>query len=119
VAQVRLASCGSDWCESLWLGPSEGEVRQLAMLRKGQHCDEVVWTPDATRVGFLIDGYQLRIYRPDGGTPAGQVSLVEPDGAPTSRVARGVTFSGNGAAITFDDCPRTHSGCKPGMVAVQ
>lgn len=119
VAQVRLASCGAEWCESLWLGPSDTEVSQLAMLPKGTHCDEISWTPDGKRVAFLIDGYQLRIYESEKGAPAGQVNLVDPDGAPPSRLARGVTFSQNGAAITFDDCPRAHSGCKPGIVAIR
>jgi hypothetical protein len=30
-----------------------------------------------------------------------------------------VTFSGNGNAITYDDCPRSPSGCKPGMLAIK
>ena len=46
---------------------------------------------------------------------AGEIAWT-PD---ASRVARGVTFSANGAAVTFDDCPRGHSGCKPAMVAVK
>jgi hypothetical protein len=47
------------------------------------------------------------------------MALIDPDGFPSSRVARGVTFSTNGAAVTFDDCPRDHSGCKPGLVAIK
>ncbi len=119
VAEVRLAPCGDEWCESLWLGPSDSEVSQLTMLPKGQHCEEVSWTPDGRRVAFLIDGYQLRIYESEKRAPAGQVNLVDPDGPPTTRIARGVTFSQNGAAITFDDCPRARSGCRPGLVAIR
>ena len=119
VAEVRLAPCGTEWCQSLWVGPSETEVSQIAMLPKGQQCDEISWTPDGKRVAFLIDGYQLRMYEPETRVPAGQLNLVEPDGPPTSRIARGVTFSQNGAAITFDDCPRAHSGCRPGLVGVR
>jgi hypothetical protein len=47
------------------------------------------------------------------------VNLIEPDANPTSRFARGVTFSQNGAAVTFDECPRGRSGCKSGLVAVR
>ena len=47
------------------------------------------------------------------------MALIDPDGFPTSRVARGVTFSTNGSSITFDDCPRDHSGCRPGIVAIK
>jgi len=35
------------------------------------------------------------------------------------RVARGITFSDNGAAVTFDDCPREHAGCRAGMVGIR
>lgn len=119
VAEVRLAPCGAEWCESLWVGPSDTEVSQLAMLPKGEHCDEISWTPDGQRVGFLIGGYQLRLYEFEKRTPAGQVNLVDPDGVPPTRLARGVTFSQNGAAITFDDCPRASSGCRAGIVAIR
>ncbi len=118
-AEVRLAPCGAEWCESLWVGPSDTEMSQIAMLPKRQHCDEISWTADGRRVAFLIDGYQLRIYEWEKRVPAGQLNLVEPDGPPTTRVARGVTFSQTGAAITFDDCPRTRSGCRPGLVAIR
>ena len=53
------------------------------------------------------------------GAAYGALAIIDPDGFPSSRIARGVTFSANGAAITFDDCPRSHSGCKPGMVAIK
>jgi hypothetical protein len=29
-----------------------------------------------------------------------------------------VTFSENGKAVTFDDCPRNRSGCRAGVVGV-
>jgi hypothetical protein len=53
------------------------------------------------------------------GANLGALSLIEPDGFPSSRIARGVTFSANGAAVTFDDCPRYQSGCKPAFVAIR
>ncbi|MBA3641426.1 MAG: hypothetical protein H0W53_19580 [Acidobacteria bacterium] len=48
-----------------------------------------------------------------------QVNLVEPDGVPSSRIARGITFSANGTAVTFDDCPRHTSGCRSGLVGIR
>jgi len=84
-----------------------------------EQAGEIAWTPDASRVAFIINGYQLRLFDAGTGANLGALSLIEPDGAPPSRVARGVTFSANGAAVTFDDCPRGHSGCKPAMVAVK
>jgi hypothetical protein len=120
VAMVRLAPCGGGWCESLWVGPSPDRATRIATLAKdAEHCDEIVWRRDGNRVGFLVDGHQLRIYDPETQAPAGQVDLVANDGRPTTRIARGVTFSGNGVAVTFDDCPRNQSGCRPGMIGIR
>ena len=120
VAYVFEARCATGLCQSLWIGKDMKHGKMAEMLAgPSEQAGEIAWTPDASRVAFIINGYQLRLF--DGGTGAnlGALSLIEPDGAPPSRVARGVTFSANGAAVTFDDCPRSHSGCKPGMVAVK
>ena len=118
VASVRLARCGTEWCESLWLGATPENASLLATLAAGsERCSEIVWTRDARRVGFLIDGRQLRLYDAQTRAPAGMVDLVPADSQPSTRIARGLTFSDNGAAITFDDCPRDRSGCRPGLVA--
>ena len=71
-----------------------------------EQAGEIAWTPDGGRVAFIVNGYQLRIFDGRTGANLGAVSLIEPDGSPSSRIARGVTFSANGAAVTFDDCPR-------------
>jgi hypothetical protein len=120
VAIVRASPCGDGWCESLWVGQSStNATRVTSLTRDREHCDAIVWTADGRRVGFLIDGYQLRIYDAQTMAPAGLVALVEKDGTPTTRIARGVTFSDNGAAVTFDDCPREKSGCRPGLVGIR
>jgi hypothetical protein len=120
VALVRLAPCGTDWCQSLWVGPSPERATQLAVLAKGvERADEIAWRKDGSRVALLVDGYQLRLYDPQANRAAGLVDLVVNDGRPTSRVARGVTFSDNGVAVTFDDCPRDRSGCRPGMTGIR
>lgn len=119
IAEVRLARCGSGWCETLWAGPVD-RAPLLATLPSGvERCDEIAWSPDGTRVGFLISGHQLRLYDARTQAPAGQLDLVPADGPPTTRIARGVTFSENGKAVTFDDCPRERSGCRPGIVAMR
>jgi len=119
-ALVRAAPCGSAWCESLWVGRTpEDAVRLATLAQDRERCTEIAWTRDGRRVAFLINGQQLRVYDAGSHAPAGQVDLVPADGSPTTRVARGVTFSDNGAAITFDDCPRDRSGCKPGLVAMR
>lgn len=120
VAFVRKQPCVGGWCETIWMGKTRDEAIQVASLSAGtEHCDEIAWARDGFRVGFVINGYQLRIFDPGSRTQVGQVNLIEPDGIPSSRIVRGVTFSQNGAAVTFDDCPRGHSGCKSGLAAVR
>ena len=120
IALVRKQPCTGGWCETLWMGTTRGDAVQVASLAAGsEHCDEIAWASDGFRVGFVINGDQLRIF--DGVTrkQVGQVNLIDPDGTPSSRIARGITFSQNGAAVTFDDCPRGRSGCKSGLKAVR
>ena len=119
VAVVQAEPCGAGWCESLRVGPNTGDLEVLTTLAPGaERVTEVAWSKDGARVAFLVNGHQLRIYDAATRAPAGQVSLVPADAEPTTRIARGVTFSDNGAAITFDDCPRDRSGCRPGLVAI-
>jgi hypothetical protein len=120
VAYVLESACIEGPCQSLWAGPSARAAKRFETLRHGsEYCDEIAWTPDGGRVAFLINGYQLRLFDAHTGQNLGAVTLVEPDGTPSSRIARGITFSSNGAAVTFDDCPRAHSGCKPEFVAIK
>ncbi|HXW07189.1 MAG TPA: hypothetical protein VD833_18280 [Vicinamibacterales bacterium] len=118
IALVREQPCSDGVCQSLWIGQSPESVSRVATLRSTEYCDEITWAPDGMRVGFLVGGYQLRLYDPGSLAPAGQVSLVGQDATPTTRIARGVTFSENGRAVTFDDCPRGHSGCRSGLVGL-
>ena len=120
VAFVQEEPCADKTCQTMWLGNSREDAVQVGSLAAAtERCEEIAWAKDGLRVGFVINGYQLRIF--DGYTrkPVREVNLIEPDGNPTSRFVRGVTFSQNGAAVTFDDCPRGRSGCKSGLVAVR
>jgi hypothetical protein len=120
VAFVREEPCADKVCQTIWLGNSREDAVQVASLTPGvEKCEEIAWAKDGLRVGFVINGYQLRIF--DGYTrkPVREVNLIEPDGTPTSRFVRGVTFSETGAAVTFDECPRGRSGCRSGLAAVR
>ena len=120
IAVVRKQPCANGWCETLWLGTSRADAVQVSALGSGsEHCDEIAWAADGFRVGFVINGYQLRIFDGVSHKPINQVNLIDPDGTPSSRIVRGVTFSQNGASVTFDDCPRGRSGCKSGLAAVR
>ena len=110
--------CWSGPCQTLWIGANRGNATKVATLEGPSHCDEIVWTRDGTRVAFLVDGAQLRFYDPSSLAPAGQITLVQPQTGPHQSIARGVTFSENGRAITFDECPRGRSGCRAGLAAV-
>ena len=120
VAAVRLTKCDAGWCEGLWMGQTTESLELIATLRgANERCSEIAWSRDGKRAGFLINGQQLRIYGTDTHRPAGQIDLVPRDSDPPTRLARGLTFSENGAAITFDDCPRDRSGCRPALVALR
>ena len=120
IALVRKQPCAGGWCETLWIGGTrEDAVHVGSLAPRGEHCEEIAWAKDGFRVGFLVNGYQLRIFDGVTGKPVGQSNLLEPDATPTTRFARGVTFSQNGAAVTFDDCPRGRSGCKSALAAVR
>ena len=120
LAFVRESPCQGGRCQSLWIGAARDDAKQVATLAaNAERCEEIAWAADGYRVGFVINGYQLRIFDGMTGQKVGQVNLLEPDKTPSSRIARGVTFSQNGAAVTFDDCPRHGSGCRSSMAALR
>ena len=120
MALVRLVPCDTFWCESLWIGKTADDASRVSTLPHGaERCDEIAWTRDGKRVAFLVNGYQLRLYDANTHAPAGLMDLVPADVQPSTRIARGVTFSDNGAAVTFDDCPRDRSGCQPGLLGIR
>jgi hypothetical protein len=116
MAVALEAPCADGLCQELRLGASEDTSAVVASLTN-RSCGEIAWTPDGTRVGFVIDGSELSIYDARTSKLAGTVRLLTSE-ATLTRFARGVTFSENGRAATFDDCPRTHSGCRAGVVGV-
>ncbi len=119
VATVYEARCAQVRCQALRIAVHGGSARTVEALTGDEQVSEIAWTPDSSRVAFVVNGYQLRVFDAQTGRNLGAVSLIDPDGFPPSRIARGVTFSANGAAVTFDDCPREHSGCKPGLLALK
>jgi hypothetical protein len=120
VAYVLEGRCAAGLCQSLWIGTSVKTARVVETLSgPSEQADEIAWTADGGRVAFIVNGYQLRLFDSHTGQNLGAIAIIDPDGFPSSRIARGVTFSANGASITFDDCPRERSGCKPAFVAIK
>jgi hypothetical protein len=116
VAIAWEAACANGSCTDFRIGASDTQLASVGERRSG-HCDEVVWTPDGKRVGFVMDGAELLLYDPESLKLVGTVALMT-DEAARIRLARGITFSENGNAVTFDDCPRGRSGCRAGVVGV-
>ena len=120
VAFVLEGRCAAGVCQTLRIGRSASSAAVVESLSgPDEQATEISWAPDGGRVGFLVNGYQLRVFDAHTGKNLGAVNVVTPEGSPSTRIARGVTFSSNGAAITFDDCPRDHSGCKAGFAAIR
>jgi hypothetical protein len=120
VAFVLEGRCAEGICQTLRIGQTASSANVVESLSgPAEQATEIAWAPDGGRVGFLVNGYQLRVFDAHSGKNLWAVNIVTPEGSPSSRIARGVTFSTNGAAITFDDCPRDHSGCKAGFAAIR
>ena len=119
VAFVRESTCGDGRCQSLWLGTSKEDATEVASLHGRERCEGIAWSPDGYRMGFLVNGYELRVFDSEPRKLVAQINLVEPDGVPSSRIARGITFAPNGRAVTFDDCPRWTSGCRSGLAGIR
>jgi hypothetical protein len=116
VAVALEAPCAEGICLELRLGPSQ-DASQVVSSLTNRTCGEIAWTPDGTRVAFVLDSSEMAVYDAQTAQLAGIVRLLTAEAALT-RIARGVTFSENGRAATFDDCPRTQSGCRAGVVGV-
>ena len=94
-------------------GDQETELRAIGADAR---VDEIIWAPDGSLAGVILGGMTLAVIDPEGPRILYELPLVEPrDG---SRVARGVGFSANALAITFDDCPRRGAGCRPRFMAL-
>src|SRR4051812_30455644 len=120
MAFIVEGRCAAGVWQTLRIGSDMNTAKVVETLSgPSEQASEIAWTADGGRVAFIVNGYQLRLFDARTGQNLGAIAIIDPDGFPSSRIARGVTFSANGASITFDDCPRDHSGCKPGMVAIK
>jgi hypothetical protein len=119
VALVRERPCDGGRCQTLWLGGTSTDAVEILQLGGGEKVEEIAFSEDGSLVGFVVNGYQLRVFESETRKARATVELLKPERIPSNRIARGVTFSANGAAVTYDDCPRRTSGCKSGLSAVR
>ena len=119
VGLVRERSCEGGRCQTLWLGATSDQATELVRLGGGEKVEEIAFSADGSLVGFLVNGYQLRVFESESRLPRATVELFKHEKILSTRIARGITFSANGAAVTYDECPRYTSGCKSGLSAVR
>ena len=91
----------------------EAEVRALA---PDEDAGEILWAPDGSIAGVVLNGATLAVIDPAARRIIYELPLLEQQDG--SRMARGVGFSANAMAITFDDCPKRGAGCRPRLMAL-
>lgn len=113
VAFVRSSFAIDPPAQSLWIGDAEGgEAVRVARLAEDQEwCDEIFWSPDGQRVGFLITGLRVQVYDAESSRLIDEQILVEADGYPGSLEARLVSFTPDGKGLRFRECHRTLETC--------
>lgn len=95
-------------------GGEEIEIKRLD--ESTGDATELVWAPDGSLAGVLVNHMKLVVIDAAAKRAIYELPLVEKlDG---SRIARGVSFSANAVAITFDDCPTFGAGCRPRFMAL-
>lgn len=95
---------------------SGGEKVEVRALAAGEEPGDVLWSPDGSLAGVVIDGATLVAIDPVARRVIYELPLLEQrDG---SRMARGLGFSANAMAVTFDDCRRHGAGCRSRWIAL-
>jgi hypothetical protein len=96
---------------------SAGEETELKRLDESTgDATELVWAPNGELAGVLVNHMKLVVIDVAGKRVLYEQPLVEKlDG---SHMARGVSFSANAMAITFDECPTFGAGCRPRFLAL-
>lgn len=93
-----------------------GDTVEVRPLASDEEAGALIWSPDGSLAGAVIGGAALAVIDPAARRVIYELPLLEQrDG---SRMARGVGFSANAMAITFDDCPKTGAGCRARFMAL-
>lgn len=113
VAAVRNHPTMDPPDQSLWLEPAGGSARMVLRLSADQDwCDTIVWAPDSSLVGFLIQDARLVVARPATGQVVFDAWLVDRLGAyPPAFKAVDVAFLPGASGVAFRACPRPRGDC--------
>jgi hypothetical protein len=102
--------------ERVVLAAGGEEIELLRLDETTGRVEEMAWAPDGSLAGVVVNGAKLVVIDAAARRVMYELPLVEKlDG---SRAARGLGFSANALAITFDDCPRAGAGCRPRFMAL-
>lgn len=119
IAEVRSRFTLDPPAQSLWIKTPEEAPKKLANLQEdSEWCEKIVWSPDSSKVAFLITGLRLDVYNLRNLSLVSSVPLVHVDGYPGSREARDVRFSRDGSFVEFRDCRRSQPDCGPSQNVV-
>ena len=114
IAEVRSRFTLDPPAQSLWIKTPEKPPKKLAnLLRDYEWCEKIIWSPDSSKVAFLITGLRLDVYDLRNLRLVSSVPLVHVDSYPGSREARDVRFSRDGSSVEFRDCRRSQPDCGP------
>ena len=117
-AHVRVARKFSPGSieQRVLVGPADSETEVRRLGDQTGLADEIAWTADGSLAGVLINGSKLMVIEAAPRRVLYELPLLEKQDG--SRQARGVGFSANAMAITFDDCPRVGAGCRARFMAL-
>ena len=62
VALVRERPCDGGRCQTLWLGGTSADAVEVMQLGGGEKVEEIAFSEDGSLVGFVVNGYQLRVF---------------------------------------------------------
>jgi hypothetical protein len=82
IAEVRSHWTLDPPAQSLWITKG-GKAERLARLGEdSEWCNEIVWSPDSSKVAFVISGKRLDVYDPQSLSLIRRAPLMEADDYP-------------------------------------
>lgn len=122
-----LASPDGQWFARVALAPSlnppaprlelgRGETSPAKLLKRlvpggREGCEEIAWSADSSRVGYLVNHKDLLLYSVPDGRSLGRFSLVSPRDRRDGREARWVDLSADGSSASFQLCSHDQARC--------
>ena len=82
VALVRERPCDGGRCQTLWLGEATDKAVEMLAAAGGEKVEEIAFSADGSLVGFLVNGYQLRVFEAESRLPRATVELFKPERHP-------------------------------------